>query len=179
MVAYFCPHPARKIKSTCELILLAYSKIMLKCNLPMWTSDLVMLTFNMLTRNIKHKFVFQWIMLQINLNKTHIMIFMTHVHKVDKICQYASNCVAIYPVECKLIQFDTQQNYVTMIKLHVSIPFTHLEIIHFPWRAKVYDAKFPVFYIQDKYLKMRFDYVDMRGTVFMLKYDLSTLMILL
>ena len=25
----------------------------------------------------------------------------------------------------KLIQFDTQQNYVTMIKLHVSIPITH------------------------------------------------------
>ena len=124
MVAYFCSHPARKIKSTCELILLANSKIMLKCNLPMWTSDLVMLTFNMLTRNIKHKFVFQWIMLQINLNKTHFMIFMTHVDKFDKICQYAtSNCVAINPVECKIIQFDTQQNYFTMIKLHLSIPF--------------------------------------------------------
>ena len=49
---------------------------------------------------------------------------MTHVDKFDKICQYAtSNCVAINPVECKIIQFDTQQNYFTMIKLHLSIPF--------------------------------------------------------
>ena len=86
-------------------------------------------------------------MLQINLNKTHIMIFMTRVDKVDKICQYASYCVAIYPVECKLIQFDTQQNYVTMIKLHVSIPITQLEIIHFPCSGK---DSIHVFYIQDK-----------------------------
>ena len=33
-------------------------------------------------------------MLQINLNKTHIMIIITHVDKVDKISKYASNCVA-------------------------------------------------------------------------------------
>ena len=79
----------------------------------------------------------------------------------------------------KLIQFDTQQNYVTIIMMRVSIPITHHEIIHFPWSAKVYGCQILSFTYKMKYLNMRVDYVDVRGTVFELKYDLSTVMVML
>ena len=81
----------------------------------------------------------------------------------------------------KLIQFDTKQNNITMIKLHVSIPITYLEIIHFPCSTNMYGRKilYMSFTYKMKYLNMRVDYVDMRGTLFVLKYDLSTVMVML